>query len=158
MSPGSAVRSQGLFGLLFVTSKTQNFCVAALNCSFLSCWIIVFNKTRKATKKFLGRVVEKKPCGSPQIRRCALKLLANELQLTFVTRLFFPLNADQRKTLIITSLHSVSGASLRWRLIPPLSAESNLKVANENMNIIKATLKNIIDLYAVVWVDIEPTF
>lgn len=75
-----------------------------------------------------------------------------------VERLFLPLNTDQRQTLIIiTFLRSAAAATTR-RLIPSPSAESNLKVANENMNIIKATLKNIIDLYVVVWVDMEATF
>lgn len=43
-------------------------------------------------------------------------------------------------------------------LLPLHSKKSNLKAANENLNIIRAILKNIIDLFVVVWVDIKPTF
>lgn len=40
-------------------------------------------------------------------------------------------------------------------LIPLLFTKSNLKVATKNMNIIRAVLKNIIDLFVHVWVDIK---
>lgn len=39
-----------------------------------------------------------------------------------------------------------------------LPTESNLKVVSKNMNIIRAVLKNIIDLSMDVWVDIKPNF
>lgn len=43
-------------------------------------------------------------------------------------------------------------------LIPLLSTKSLLKAANKNMNIIRAILKHIIDLFVVVWVGIKQNF